>query len=209
MTDLKHITFFIDGPLDKFDLVEKLVIEASAEFYLISHELLNAKGENKPHYHFIILSTEKTYNALFKRLKSNLNAVVTTKGRGGYRPYGRLKEPIRDIEKLKIYCCKDGNVRSTYSTEVLEELHQKSFKKHSEDKLFQGMKKFLSERTYSQNQIELLDEIRRGILEYLISQDEKISKPKIEGFLSKYIRTSDSSMDYKLDLFMGLYYKIY
>lgn len=209
MTELKHITFFIDGPLDKFDLVEKLVKESSAEFYLISHELLNAKGENKPHYHFIILSNEKTFNALFKRLKSNLNAVVTTKGRGGYRPYGRLKEPIRDIEKLKIYCCKDGNVRSTYSTAILEELHQKSFKKNSEDRLFNGLKDFLNQKTLSQNQIEFIDEIRRGIIEYLISKDEKISKPKIEGYLSKYIRTSDWDTDKKLDIFMGLYYKIY
>jgi len=223
MTDLKHITFFIDGDLDKFDAVESIVKEeqprtgAIIEFYLISHELKNSKGQEKPHYHFILLTTEKIYTSIFKRLKLLLKASVTAKGKGGYRPYGRLKEPIRDLHKLSVYCSKDGNVRSTYSQSVLQDLHKQSFKKEAEDNLFEEMVTFMAEHPeHTNNQhcagiqsSETIDNIRRGIIHFLITKEQKISKPKVEGFLSKYIRNLGCEMSSKVDIFMGLYYKIY
>lgn len=126
--EVKYYTFYIDLPVEDFDYVQNIVTEKyKIKDYLIAHEEFNAKGEHKPHFHFIVYATLKLKNNLFKKILTDKNLFV--KGKGGYRPYGCLKTPIRDLNRLKAYCLKDGNVRSSIPEEELQELSKISFKK--------------------------------------------------------------------------------
>lgn len=191
MTELKHITFFIDSPLDKFDCIEKMVIDHDITEYLISHEQINAKGEEKPHYHFLLLTTEKVYNNLFKKLKVALGVKPhKATGSGGYRPYGRLKVPIRDLDRLKAYICKDGVVRSTYSEDVLKALHEKSFQKTKTDKFKAELVSYIDEHLPA-HQILDKEKFYSIIIQYFLTQDSKITKQGIVSWGTYYIRHTD------------------
>lgn len=195
----KYITFFIDGPPLHFDEIESLIHLPcyNIEWWLISHELENSKGQNKPHYHFIIKTSEKQFNALYKRLKTLLGAKCPST-KGGYRPYGRLKVPIKDINRLKSYCCKDGNIRSSATPQELKELYEASYKKQDKEIFMNNMALFLNEnynppKFYEPlKHTETIDNLRRGILHYLLREKHKISRASVDAFFIKYIRSDFS-----------------
>lgn len=187
MTELKHITFYIDGLAEKFDTIEQMIKDHDITEYLISHELLNSKGKEKPHYHFILLTTDKIYNNLFKKLKVALGVKPhKATGSGGYRPYGRLKQPIRDLDRLKIYCSKDGNVRSTYPKDVLEALHERSFKKNKDDQFKLDLIEHL-DQSVNYNNLCNREKLYGAIIQFLILKDMKISRPGIISWATFYI----------------------
>ena len=197
MGEPKYITFYIDGSFDKMEAVKDLTLQPQYNIkeYLISHETSNSKGEDKPHFHFLIHAEEKSFNSLYKRLKLLLGAIKPS-GQGGYRPYGRLKVPIRNLETLKAYICKDGNVISSMSKETLDDLYKKSYKKNNIEQVWNEFMEHAQSNGsipayyYQPNHKEYIDHIRRAILQFLISKEDKISRPKIESYLTKFIRTS-------------------
>lgn len=123
---LQYYTFYIDLEEDQFNYCETVVKNYIKTLYLIAYEHYNAKGEKKPHFHFIVYCEEKTKTNLYKKILTDKNLFV--KGKGGYRPYGMLKKPIRDPQRLKAYCMKDKNIRTNISAEELQELSKISFK---------------------------------------------------------------------------------
>lgn len=188
---LKHIAFYIDGTEDKFDYVEDLVKQHDITEYLISHELKNSKDEDKPHFHIIILTDEKTYANFIKKLRNALDAYNKVKGSGGYRPYGRIKQPIRDIHKLKVYCSKDGNVRSSYSAEVLEALYKESHKKNAVDAFKEELIKTLDEIEFDLSGYDVKDKLYQTIIKMMIKNDMKISRPGVVSWGNFYISKTE------------------
>ena len=69
-----HITtFFVDSPLEIFDELENTVkIKYGIDEYLIAFEPCNDKGEQKPHYHFIVYTTLKNCINLIQKLVKRL-----------------------------------------------------------------------------------------------------------------------------------------
>lgn len=186
-TKLKHISFSIDGPVDKFDYIEQLVKDHDITEYLISHEVVCEK--NIPHYHFIILTNEKVYANFIKKLRNALDAYKKTTGRGGYSPYQRIKKPINDLHKLKVYCTKEGNIRSTYSTEVLTALHEESFMKGKDDQLKLDLIKYLDETftVMGSCDIDLKKKLYLQIIGFLMDKELRISRPGIISWGNYYI----------------------
>lgn len=138
---LKYYTFYIDLSEDKFDYVETVVKSYINSHYLIAYEHYNSKGELKPHFHFIVYCEVNQKNNIYKKILTDHKLFV--KGKGGYRPYGMLKKPIRDPQRLKAYCMKDKNVRTNLPDEELQELAKISFK--ITDNLQILKEKFISE----------------------------------------------------------------
>lgn len=192
----KYITFFIDGDQEAFDEIEKLILlpTYSISFWLISHEEFNSKNEKKPHYHFILKCTEKAYNALFKRLKIFLGAKCDST-KGGYRPYGRLKVPIRDITKLKQYCSKDGNVRSSLPNKELKQLYEASYKKQDKEVFTNELCDWVAKNSYhpiypcTNEWRDITDRIRGGVIHFLLDKKHKITRPTVESYFLTFIRS--------------------
>lgn len=129
-------TFWIDLTVDNFDYIEDYVKNyKGVEEYLIAHELKNSLGVDKPHFHIVLkIDDIKTINNILKHFKTKFNLKNDTGKRGGKRFYGMLKTPIENPEKLKIYCCKEGNIRSNISDEELKKLESASYLKKSTEK---------------------------------------------------------------------------
>lgn len=186
--EIKYYTFYIDMPVTDFDYVEAQTQKYTKE-YLIAHELTNDKGEAKPHFHFIVKATLKQKNNLMKKILTDKNLFV--KGKGGYRPYGCLKIPIRDLNRLKIYCLKEGNVRSNgMDSEELEELSKLSFKKKDSYKILKD--KFIKEINTGKFNFplspindwgfdgELKKNIRQYVIQFLLENEQTLLRSSIE-----------------------------
>lgn len=133
--ELTHQTFTIDirhpisYSLQLHEEIETLVKDTyDIEEYLIAFEPKNDKQEDKPHFHFIVYTDYKNCTNLLQKLVKDYNLASKGGKRGGKRYYARLKKPIRDLNKLKIYCSKDNNIKSSYTNETLDDLYRQSFK---------------------------------------------------------------------------------
>lgn len=189
MAEYTHHTFFVDSPLEKFQELENLVKTTyGIDEYLIAFEPCNDKGEDKPHYHFIVYTTLKNCINLIQKIVKDYN--LSTKGqKGGRRKYGRLKTPITDLNKLKIYCSKDGNVRSSYSDEVLNELYRKSFKKDDKTLKVKCLR-FVEDNTVSQLHVSLED-IRLTIIKFCMIEKVHIRRTLVDSYLIYVVQTSE------------------
>jgi len=134
--EFAYRTFYIDETVEKFNLVEQTIKDYGIEQYLIAHEQYNRKGQDKPHFHFLVFTTLKNLRALVKHFVEKFSLANTDKKRGGYRKYGTHADgkPIHDEAKFSSYLCKDGNVRSTFPEEQLLQYKANSYK--SEERFF-------------------------------------------------------------------------
>lgn len=187
----KHITFFMDSPLEYFDEIEHTVkTRYDIEEYLIAHEQYNSKQEEKPHYHFIIYTTEKNYSNMLQYFVKKYSLKNTSGVRGGRRKYGRLKNPINDLNKLKIYCCKDGNIRSSYSNEILDDLYRQSFKKT--DKLLKEKCLKYVESTITSGFAFLgFEEIRQKVIEFCLIEKIHVRRSLVDAYVIYIGQTSE------------------
>ena len=187
----KHITFFMDGEHILFDDLEKTVkTRYDIAEYLISHEETNEKQEVKPHFHFIIFTTEKNYTNLLQYLVKTYNLKNTSGKQGGRRKYGRLKNPIKDLNKLKIYCCKDGNIRSSYGPDVLDDLYRQSFKKTTK-LLKQKCLEFVEGTLTSGFSFIGFEEVRLKVIEFCLIEKIHIRKTLIDSYVIYIGQTSE------------------
>lgn len=189
MAESTHHTFFIDSTLEKFDEIEHTVTKTySIDEYLIAFEATNEKGESKPHYHFIVFTTDKNMTNLLQYLVKKYN--LSTKGqKGGRRRYGRLKQPIQNLERLKVYCAKEGNVRTSYGDDILNDLYRKSFKK--DDKALKvKCLRYVEGETSSQLHVSLED-IRLYIIKFCMVEKVHIRRTLVDAYLIYIVQSSE------------------
>lgn len=189
MAESTHHTFFIDSALDNFDEIENIVTNTYAiDEYLIAFEATNEKGEAKPHYHFIVFTTDKNLTNLIQFLVKKYN--LSTKGqKGGRRRYGRLKQPIHNLERLKVYCAKEQNVRTSYDNDILNELYRKSFKK--DDKALKvKCLRYVEGETTSQLYVSLED-IRLYIIKFCMVEKIHIRRTLVDAYLIYIVQSSE------------------
>lgn len=189
MAESFHQTFFIDSPLTIFDDLQKIVNTTyGIDEYLIAFEATNEKGEAKPHFHFIVFTTEKNLTNLIQFLVKKYN--LATKGQqGGRRKYGRLKQPIHNLERLKIYCSKEGNVRTSYSEDILQDLYRKSFKKDDKSLKLKALK-YVENETVSQLHVSLED-IRLYIIKFCMVEKIHIRRTLVDAYLIYIAQSSE------------------
>lgn len=191
MAESNHYTFFIDSEIHVFDDLEEIITKTyGIDEYLIAFEATNDKGESKPHFHFIVFTTERNLTNLIQFLVKKFN--LATKGqKGGRRKYGRLKQPIHNLERLKVYCSKDGNVRTSYDDDILNDLYRKSFKK-DEKALKHKALKYVEEATVSQLYVSLED-IRMNIIKFCMIEKIHIRRTLVDSYLIYIVQTSEFS----------------
>jgi len=185
--EFKHQTFTFDvrPPLvytpEWHQQLESLVRdEYSIEEYLISYETIDKKGGEKPHFHFIVFSNYANVTNLIQKLVRDYKLSNTSGKRGGKRFYARDKTPIRNLELLKVYCSKEGNVLSSYSNEVLDELYRKSFLKDTQtprDKCLAYVEETFKKQYYL-NDLRL----KQHIILWCMEQRFQIRKNIIDGY---------------------------
>ena len=81
--EFAYRTFYIDESVDKFNDVEETIKNYGIEQYLIAHEQYNRKGQDKPHFHFLVFTTLKNLRALVKYFVEKYNLANTDGKRGG------------------------------------------------------------------------------------------------------------------------------
>lgn len=192
--EFKHITFFMDGGVELHeDLVKIVNTRYDIQEYFIAHEQFNDKQEDKPHYHFIIYTTEKTYTNLIQYLIKHYKLKNTSGQRGGRRKYGRLKAPIKDLGKLKIYCAKDGNIKSSYSNETLDDLYRQSFKKTNK-MLKQKALEFVESSLGSGFSFIGFEKLRMKVIEFCLIEKIHIRRTLIDSYVIYIGQTSESNL---------------
>ena len=107
---------------DEYDYIESTLLDYDIQGYIIGHEIVPFS-----HYHILFQGTNQIYNAFSKRLieKYNLRGKA---GKDQTRQYGRISK-IKDLEKLKSYTVKDGNIRTNLTEEETKKIIETSFKK--------------------------------------------------------------------------------
>jgi len=129
--EFDYRTFFCDIEEKHFDEVEKVLVAHDVEQYLLAHESHNREGKLKPHFHFLVFTTEKNLRALVKVYVEKYDLRNTTGAKGGVRRYGTHAKgkPLHDVEKFATYLCKGGNVRSTFPEEALAKYMKDAYQK--------------------------------------------------------------------------------
>lgn len=161
--------------------------------YLLAYEERNDKGEYKPHIHTIYLTTPNNGRNMVKTIVSKYK--LTSSGRGGKRHYCTLKAPIRNLEKLRVYCSKDGNVVSSLPQDELDRLAKLSFKKDNleiKEKLVKHLDEvikqkkwkyhFNTEKTYHITEKDLALEI----IKYMCDNKIHLRKSLLESYVIYY-----------------------
>jgi hypothetical protein len=180
--EFTHQTFTIDLTQDHHDDLQHIVaLKYDIEEYLIAFEATNDKGEAKPHFHFIVFTTYKNCTNLQQHLVKKYNLSNTSGQHGGKRRYARLKQPIHNLEQLKVYCSKEGNVKSSYSPDTLTDLYRKSFKKNDRA-LKLKCQAFVEAATQSQLHVSIED-IRLYIIEWCMEEKVHLRRTLIDSYL--------------------------
>lgn len=188
-----HQTFFIDYPESENDKggpyeFHKKLEQIVKEKYDIEEYLIALETEPRIHYHFIVYTTLGNCINLIQQLVRKYDLKNKSGKHGGKNNYGRVKKPIDNLEKLKIYCCKEKNVLSSYSQETLEELYRKSFKKTTDIKsrLVQYLDEIYKDCIHEPNPME----IKVQIIQYLTENKIHVRKSLIDSYHIYYRQMS-------------------
>lgn len=174
----------------EFDFICSTLQEYDIGGYIIAHE-----DSPHSHYHMIFQGTDAIYNAYSKRLieKYNLRGKA---GKDKARQYGRISK-IKDLEKLKSYTVKEGNIKTNLSEEEISGIIEKSFKKANTqsliDEIVESVVDIHKTARILDNSFTSSFEVPayRFIIKQLINRESKISKSLIRTILIKSIIASD------------------
>lgn len=175
------------------DIKDIMINEYGIKDYLLAYEERNAKGEYKPHIHTIYLTSPSNGTNFVKKVVVKYS--LRSNSKGGRRYYGTLKEPIRDLEKLRIYCSKDGNVISSLGQDELDRLAKLSFKKDNleiKEKLVKHIDDIVIEKYWKQNFSDgktyyITDEnLAIEIIKYMCENKIHLRKTLLESYVIYY-----------------------
>ena len=176
-TDDKWITAYIDVSAEHLSAVEARFKKFNIDQYMIACET-----EPRDHMHLIGYTDRRNWDAMMRKLVDKFN--LRTKTRGGHRKYKTLNEPTRNIELLRQYCTKEGNlelIRTNLKPEEVEAYYEKSYKKNKDQK---------------ENE-QAVEHLENTIEQPFYSQDEELYYEDAQKFISKiklliinYLRTT-------------------
>lgn len=189
---LKWISCMFHIPLSEYDYIQDTLLNYDIAGYFIGHE-----STPYSHFHILFEGTNKIYNAFSRILveKYDLRGKATV---GLARQYGRIKQ-IRDIERMKQYTVKDGNVRSNIPQETLDEYMKSSFKVQDirsmqiciSDEL-DDLSDFSNYITKENDKYDnyLISKIKKKIIEISLEKKYKLTKSALNNFVGYYLTYS-------------------
>lgn len=137
-TTMPWIAFYIaKAHEDSSEVVEDLQTIMSLAGYLISLEIAPGKHleTNGEHFHFLLQCHVIDYNSYVKRiLRHKYNLRGQTK-KGLPKQYGRVKQPLEDVERMGAYVCKDARIFTNLAQKDIDRMFDASFKKKDEKDL--------------------------------------------------------------------------
>lgn len=131
----KHKQFLLDSLL-KLDSVQKYII--GMETCPPPHHALT-QGQ---HFHFMVQMSDQDYHRYSQKMIKHFH-LQGRAHQGVARQYGKVKE-ISNIEKMKAYSVKDGNVITNITEKELELLRALSHEKHAKQKFRQKLFEYLN-----------------------------------------------------------------
>lgn len=178
--------------------IENILLEYDVGIYLIGHEI-----EPFSHFHIVAqLPTKNHWTNFQKKLIEDYDLRGKPK-KGKPRQYGAITK-IRDIEKLKAYSVKEGNVLTNMSALEFQHYIDMSYKKENNRKFFDALMEYLDTienitvlkttsevygnmTTYSQES-SIYSKIYKEILGYCIDQDYKVSPTQVKSWGYAFIQ---------------------
>lgn len=212
------MAFFFAIRHDEFDYIESTLMEYAIGGYIIAAETSAGvhKDTDGEHFHFCVQMTDTDYHSFSKRLKVKYSlsgrATVNTS-----RQYGKVKE-IENLELMKAYTIKSGNIRSNLTEEELEHLKGKSYEKN-EKKTFEKelIEKFDTSLGFDSNWINLIhtggyeinwntcafnfERAQNVIIQHYLEKNAKMPPPSIlKNHVKLYFATRDMNNDIKAQI---------
>jgi len=197
---MSHYACVFHLPKDEVDTLVEIIEEYDIGEYLLGYE-----AEPFSHFHVIMeLPDKKQWTAFQKKIieKYNLRGKAS---KGKARQYGALKK-INDIEKLKSYTVKEGNVRTNMSEADFQKYLSSSFIKQSNRAFFDSLmihldtldkmmvletvmvKSYLS--TSWEVETDYYPKIYKEIIGYCLDKEYKVSPSQIKSWAYSYIQKS-------------------
>lgn len=184
--------------LSQHKTIENILKEYDVGIYLIGHEI-----EPYSHFHIVAQLPCKTHWTNFQKKLITRYDLRGKPGKNKPRQYGSIKE-IRDIEKLKAYCVKDGNVLTNMTALEYNHYIEMSYKKENNRKFFDNLMDYLDTienitvlkttsetygnmTTYSQES-SIYSKIYKEILGYCIDEEYKVSPSQVKSWGYSFIQ---------------------
>lgn len=217
---MEWMAFFFAIRHSEFDYLESTLLEYDIGGYIIAAETSPGvhKDTDGEHFHILVEMKDEDYHKFSKRVKvkyslSGRSTANTT------RQYGKVKT-IENLEKMKAYTVKDGNVRSNLLQEELDRLKEKSYKKN-ETKTFENelIEKFDKYTGFGSNWIILthdtncpikinwqtcsfnFERAQNIIIQHYLEKNAKMPPPSIlKNHVKLFFATRDMDIDIKAQI---------
>jgi len=201
--------------------VKNILLEYNIGAYIIANEISKSSHQetNGEHIHFVVEMTPEEYHRFSKRVFIDKFKLRGRAAKGKPRQYGKVNK-IDNVEKMKIYSLKEGDYISNLSSQELETMYEKSYKKAEDtddmEKLYEYLgetnlyeidKKDLTtiktqyghwELDYENKQYQNYCRLCRRVIKYYIENNKNrrgLTKTSIECIVRKYIMYIYEDMD--------------
>ncbi len=185
---MNYIAFM--GALDHshFDYLEETLKEYDIGSYIIAHEVSTASHvETKGHhFHFLVQMNDQDYTRFAKRVFIDKFKLRGRAVKGLPRQYGKINK-IENLERMKSYTVKDGDVRTNLTDTEIERLLENSFQKEEKRKITDELLEILQEQFHN---LEWFD-VRYGINDSLDYEACSRNYSQITRFIIKWYLDKD------------------
>lgn len=190
-----YIAFFIKTSKTNLETLEELILKYDEVVeYLIAFE-----QAPYDHYHFLINTNDKTYNAIIAKLKKDYELVGrarTVANQKFGKEYGRVSK-INNLGKMLSYTVKDKNFKTNMEKSIIDKAIKNSFHKvpsiidyDYKKNVFEFVEGRMKEKniTYSDT-----DFIKIRIIEILRKDKVSVSPQKITNLYNQFLSQSKIS----------------
>jgi hypothetical protein len=146
---------------------------------------------NGEHMHFYVEMFPKDYLRFAKRVFIDKYKLKGKASGGVGRQYGKVKN-IENLERMKAYTIKDGNIRTNMTEKEIDALKEIAFEKKGEHDHFNKLMKFITDSMTNHEYMLLVDEIGdvSSIQKYIIlfHIKEQSNRDVSRSTLDRYVR---------------------
>lgn len=205
------IAFFFAVRHTEFDYLIETMLEYDVGDYIVAAETAPAgvhTATDGQHFHFCCQMTDEDYHKFSKRIKTKYGLSGQSRN-GKVRGYGKVTK-IDNLEHMKAYTVKDGNIRTNLEQTELEALREQSYKKEEK----KALEKELLEWLYTINALSdrplvrvdqsmqtedgdviidyevcaiVFNDLQKYIIEFYLGKDIRIPSPSlIKHYIKEY-----------------------
>lgn len=142
---MNYLAFMAAIPHTHFGYLEETLKEYNIGNYIIANEITTTshKETNGQHFHFLVQMEDEDYHRYAKRVFKDKFKLRGRAAKDLPRQYGKVNK-IENLERMKAYTVKSGNIRSNMPQEELDGYMEASFEREDKlkikDELFQKLR---------------------------------------------------------------------